>query len=81
MLTSNSHKALRTFSSKVISTKLAVSLGIVDNVVSLRSTVTEILSCHLDAESELERGGGETDFEGVGGTEASPTTSRAGGCG
>jgi hypothetical protein len=69
MLTSNSHSALSTFSSKAVSTKLAVSLGMVDNVVSRRSTVTGMLSCHLDAESELDRGGGETDLKDIGGIE------------
>jgi hypothetical protein len=65
-LTSNSHNALSTFSSKLGSNKVAASLGIVDKVVSRRSRVTE-LSCHLDVESELERGGGDTDLDGVGG--------------
>ena len=79
MLTSSSQRALSTFSSKVVSTKPMVLLGIVDRVVSRRSTVTGMLSCHLDAESELERGGGETDLEGIGGIEGwSSAISRAG---
>jgi hypothetical protein len=69
-LTSISHNALRTFSSKLGSTKLATSLGIVDNV-SFRSMVIGMLSRRLDMEdlpkeSELDRGGGEDDLVGTG---------------
>lgn len=68
-LTSNSQSALRTFSSKLGSTKLTTSLGMVDSV-SFRSTVNGILSRRLDgddlpSESELDRGGGEDCFPGA----------------
>jgi hypothetical protein len=64
-LTSKSHNALSTFSSNVVSTRLALSLGAVERV-SWRSSVGT-LSLHLDAggplnESALERGWGELDL-------------------
>lgn len=68
-LTSSSHSALKTFSSKLGSTKLAMSLGMAERV-SFRSTVTGTLSRRLDVddlprESELDRGGGDDGFPGV----------------
>lgn len=65
-LTSNSHSALKTFSSKLGSTKLDTSLRMVDSV-SFRSTVIGMLSRRLDvddlpSESELDLGGGDDCF-------------------
>lgn len=71
MLTSSSHRARKTFSSKLGSTKLAeASLGMVDRV-SLLSTVTGMLSRRLEtdgkpSESELDLGGGEDGFRDIG---------------
>ena len=67
-LTSRSHSALSTFSSKLVSTRLPASLGMVEST-SLCSIVTGMLSSHFEvedrpAESVLERGGGEDDFGG-----------------
>ena len=69
--TSMSHRALRTFSSNVGST-IWIDSPAVEEIVSLRSK--PILFLHVGgaefftADSKLERGGGEADFDGVGGT-------------
>ena len=72
-LTFKSHNALKTFSSKDGSTTCSCSAPEAD-IVSWLST--EILSLHFDSGAEgfegvsrLERGGGETGFEGADGGE------------
>jgi hypothetical protein len=82
LLTSKSHSALRTLSSKLASTRLA-SVNVVE-IVSARSRLA--LSGHDEASnlprglSELARGGGEVDFEGMGGAGLELSESRVCAC-
>lgn len=76
--TSNSHNARSTLSSKLGSTRVAVSAGI-DDSVSLRSRVSFSRQFEVDAlptESMLDRGGGDPDFEGAKGDDEELPTSR-----
>ena len=71
MLTSSSHNALRTFSSKLGSTKLEdTSLGMVDKVSFLSTAVGRLSRCFetdgSPSESELVLGGGEDGFKRIG---------------
>jgi hypothetical protein len=64
--TSSSHSARSTFSSKLGSTNVADSVGI-DDIVSLRSRASfsrQFEADALPAESMLDRGGGDADFDG-----------------